>query len=218
MACNTVITASNGMKLRPMKESDFNFYIESWKDFPQGVQTYSERMNRFSAHMERNEGYGTEALIKSGDVDFEEKCIVWSMILEKADGTPICYQTYVFEAVNECYLKFGITHPSHRGQGYWKALSMFNLAMCQRVEVTSAYSWFMASNPVNSNAMSAERTKYSAAGFDISATATATVTNPPTFNINEDNLVKNSGTIVQYEQYKANDSTWKDITWTYSSI
>jgi len=218
MACNTVITASNSMKLRPMKESDFNFYMESWKDFPQGVQTYTERMNRFSAHMERNEGYGTEALIKSGDVDFEEKCIVWSMILEKADGTPVCYQTYVFEVVNECYLKFGITHPSHRGQGYWKALSMFNLAMCQRVEVTSAYSWFMASNPVNSNAMSAERTKYSAAGFDISATATATVANPPTFNINEDNLVKNSGTIAQYEQYKANDSTWKDITWTYSSI
>ena len=90
--------------------------------------------------------------------------------------------------------------------------------MCQRVEVTSAYSWFMESNPVNPNAMSAERAKYSAAGFDISATATATVTNPPVFNINEDNLVKNSGTIAQYAQYKANDSTWKDITWTYSSI
>jgi len=217
MACNTVITASNGMKLRPMKESDFNFYMECWKDFPQGVQSYAERLNRFSAHMERNEGYGTEALIKSGDVNFEEKCIVWSMILEKADSTPVCYQTYVFEEANECFLKFGITHPNHRGQGHWKALSMFNLAMCQRVEVTSAYSWFMATNPVNSNAMSAERTKYANAGFDISKTAKATVTNPPVFNINEDDLVKNSGTITQYAQYKANDSAWADVTWTYST-
>lgn len=217
MACNTVITASNGMKLRPMVESDFNFYMECWKDFPQGIQTFSERMNRFSAHMQRNEGYGSEALIKSGDVDFEDKCIVWSMILEKADGTPVAYQAYVFEQENECYLKFGMVHPSHRGQGYWTATHMFVLAMCERVEVTSAHSWFMASNPINSNAMTAERNRYAAAGFDISGTGRTTVTNPPMFNITEHDLVKNHGTIAQYTQYKANDSNWADITWTYST-
>ena len=217
MACNTVITASNGMKLRPMKESDFNFYMECWKDFPQGIQTYAERLNRFSAHMERNEGYGSEALIKSGDVNYTDKCIVWSMILEKADATPVCYQTFVFEVVDQCYLKFGITHPDRRGQGYWKALSMFNLAMCQRVEVTSAYSWFMAANPVNPNAITAERARYSAAGFDISGTAKIVPTDPPTFNTHEHDVVKNHGTIAQYAQYKANDSNWVDVTWTYST-
>ena len=217
MACNTVITASNGMKLRPMKESDFNFYMECWKDFPQGIQSFSERLNRFSLHMERNEGYGSEALIKSGDVNFEEKCIVWSMILEKADGTPVGYNTYVFEEDNICLSKFEMIHPSHRGQGYWTALHMFALAMCQRVEINSAYSWYMTTNPVNSNATTAERSKFAAAGFDLSGQARIIPTDPPSFNTHEHDVVKNYGTVAQYAQYKANDSAWADVTWTYST-
>ena len=217
MACTTIITASNNMKLRPMTESDFSFYMECWKDFPQGLQSYAERLNRFSLHMERNEGYGTEALIKSGDVNYDDKCIVWSMILEKADGTPVAYQTYVFEEQDICLSRFEIIHPNHRRQGYWTALHMFLLAMCQRVEVNSAYSWYMAANPVNSNAVSAERSKFSADGFDISGTAKIVPTDPPTFNTHEHDVVKNHGTIAQYAQYKANDSNWADVTWTYST-
>ena len=65
MACTTVITASNGYKWRPMKESDYNFFMEIWKDFPQGIQSYEMRLKRFSEFMTCNEGYGTEANIKA---------------------------------------------------------------------------------------------------------------------------------------------------------
>ena len=44
------ITASNGYKMRPIKESDYTFVMETLKDFPLGAMTYSQRINEFS-HM-----------------------------------------------------------------------------------------------------------------------------------------------------------------------
>ena len=221
MACTTVITASNGYKLRPLKESDFNFYMEAWKDFPQGVQTYEMRLKRFSMALQLNEGYGTEALIKSGDVDTQRKSVAWAFVLEKADATAVAYMSCIFEYANELFAKFHLVHPDHRGVGHWTALTMMNVALANRLDITQAHSWFMQTNPVNSAAMADQKTKYDTAGLTTSGTAQTTVTlterGEPVFNHAVENLTKNLGNIAAWNQYVANNTDWASITYTYST-
>ena len=223
MANTTIITASNGYKYRPMKESDYTFFMECWKDFPQGIQTYDVRTKRFSDFLQCNEGYGTEALIKSGDVNNTDKCVTWTHILEKADGTAVGVGVNVFAFNNEIFAKFGIIHPDHRGNKHWTAMEFMNLGLGERVEVTYGYSWFYETNPVNGSFGGAARTKYDAAGIDISQTGKTVVTpvensaDGVQFSTEEVNLQKNYSTIAQYRTYKSNNSDWASVSYSYSS-
>ena len=221
MANITVITASNGYKLRPLKESDFNFYMEAWKDFPQGVQSYEMRLKRFSMMLQLNEGYGTEALIKAGDVDTLNKSIGWHFVMEKADGTAVGFLSSIFEYADKMYAKFHLIHPDHRGQGHWTALTMLTIELANHLEITESHSWFMETNPVNSAAMTDQKTKYDAAGLTTSDTAQTTVTltdkGEPVFNHSVHNLTKNLGSMAVWNQYKANNTDWASITFTYST-
>jgi len=221
MANTTVITASNGYKLRPLKESDFNFYMEAWKDFPQGIQTYEMRLKRFSMMLQLNEGYGTEALIKSGDVDTLSKSVAWHFVMEKADGTAVGFLSSIFEYVDKMYAKFHLIHPDHRGQGHWTALTVLTIELANYLEITESHSWFMESNPVNSAAMQDQKHKYDTAGLTTSGTAQTTVSltqdkGDPVFNHSVHNLTKNLGSMVVWNQYVANNTDWASITYTYS--
>ena len=43
MAANTIVTASTGWKIRPLKESDYEFFMESFIDYPLGNNSYRRR-------------------------------------------------------------------------------------------------------------------------------------------------------------------------------
>ena len=98
-----------------------------------------------------------------------------------------------------------------------------NLGLGERVEVTYGYSWFYETNPVNGGFGSAARTKYNAAGIDISQTGRTVVTpvqnaaDGVQFSTEEVNLQKNYSTIEQYRTYKSNNSDWASVTYSYSS-
>tara|TARA_Y100001963_G_C6774513_1_gene446644 strand:- start:64 stop:753 length:690 start_codon:yes stop_codon:yes gene_type:complete len=229
MAATTIVTGSNGYKLRPMKESDFNFFMECWKDFPQGIQTYEMRLKRFSRFIWCNEfGYGTDALVKAGTVGPSHGEVTWTYIMEKPDGTPVALATYVFAEPQVLFAKFGMVHPDHRGNKYWTGICIMQLGLAEHLDITSGYSWFVKDNPVNANAPNAERTKYATAGMDISGTAKTTVNiipmeaggemaGQPVFNnVADVELVKNHATKAQYTTFKNNDSDWASVTWSYS--
>ena len=44
----TIVTSSNGYKIRPMIESDQSFITDCLKDFPIGSNTYLQRITEFS--------------------------------------------------------------------------------------------------------------------------------------------------------------------------
>ena len=60
-----IITASNGYKMRPIKESDYTFVMETLKDFPLGVMTYSRRINEFSRMLYVSEGF--DCILSGGE-------------------------------------------------------------------------------------------------------------------------------------------------------
>ena len=222
MACTTIVTASNGYKFRPMIESDFNFFMEIWKDFPQGVQSYEMRLKRFSEFITCNEGYGTEANIKADEVNTVDKSITWTFVLEKADGTPVGMAIGVYEEPGYMFAKFNMVHPSHRGQKHWTAITMLTIGLARRLEITHGYSWMLSNNPVNSAAIADQKAKYDTAGIDTSRTDTTSVTiipelGVPAFNHEVVDMFKNLAPISAYETLKSNNSTWADVTFTYSS-
>jgi len=205
-----------------MKESDYNFFMEIWKDFPQGIQSYEMRLKRFSEFMRCNEGYGTEANIQAGEVNTVDKSVSWSFILEKADATPVGYAMSVFEEAGYLFAKFNCIHPDHRGQKHWTAITMLTLALARRLSITHGYSWMLSNNPVNSAAVADQKTKYANAGIDNSMNDKTSVTmhpelKVPAFNHEVVDMFKNLGPISAYETLKSNNNDWKDITFTYSS-
>ena len=58
----TIITASNGYKIRPLTDSDSSFILETLKDFPVGSNTYSQRVNEFSNSLYVTEGFNKTAV------------------------------------------------------------------------------------------------------------------------------------------------------------
>lgn len=231
MAAVTIVTGSNGYKLRPMKESDYTFFMECWKDFPQGLQTYDIRVKRFSKFLQCNEeGYGTDALIQAGTVGPSHGIATWTYIMEKPDGTPVALATYVFDEPQVLFAKFGMVHPDQRGNKYWTGICIMQLGLAQHLDITSGYSWFIKDNPVNPDAPNAERAKYDTAGMTTTGTAVTAVNiipmaagvniegaGMPVFNnVADVELVKNHATEAQYIVFKNNNSDWAAVTWSIS--
>ena len=92
MAANTICTASNGWKLRPLEESDSAFFMASFKDYPLGSNSYAARLNRFSGCLYQNDLY-EDSIIKTGKVTVADGVnsngVIRTYVTERADGTAI---------------------------------------------------------------------------------------------------------------------------------
>ena len=80
----------------------------------------------------------------------------------------------------------------------------------------------LSNNPVNAAAIADQKAKYDTAGIDTSRTDTTSVTiipelGVPAFNHEVVDMFKNLAPISAYETLKSNNSTWADVTFTYSS-
>ena len=140
--------------------------------------------------------------------------------MENTDGVPVAQTVYVFEEAHVMFVKFGMIHPSHRGNKYWTVAQIMDIGLAEHLQITSSYSWFLKTNPINPNAMNVTRTKFAAAGADISVTGVTSTdlqrNGEPVFNTREENLVKNQGTIAQWRLVKTANSDWADVTFTIS--
>ena len=105
-----IITASNGYKMRPIKESDYTFIMETLKDFPLGAMTYSQRINEFSHMLYVSEGF--DSVLSTGDYN---ACI--ATVIEKPDGTPVALRHNIIKD-NIAEIRIGAVHPDHRGNKY----------------------------------------------------------------------------------------------------
>ena len=69
MAATTIITSSNGWKTRPLVESDYDFFMEAFSDYPLGTKSYRIRQNKFSGCIYNNSLYNDSIIFT--EVNFE---------------------------------------------------------------------------------------------------------------------------------------------------
>ena len=194
-----IITASNGYKMRPIKESDYTFVMETLKDFPLGVMTYSHRINEFSHMLYVSEGF--DSVLSTGDYN---ACI--ATVIEKPDGTPVALRHNIIKD-NVAEIRIGAVHPDHRGNKYQTVNSMlnghwvFNVLNC-----TTQWVEFIDSGNIKTIA-----DKWRP-GWSTSESTRAAKANPGP----EATLTKVTQTAAEYETYRAAHSTWGSITYTVS--
>jgi len=219
MALTTVLTASNGWKLRPLEETaaDQDFYIRCWKDFPQGRNDYMARLDRFSFHLDQNDKFDETNLNTynaSGTSHIAEDLRIASYIAERS-GTKIGISTFTFgHEVGKMTVRFGLIDPTQRGNGYFTDLTILHLGLMEHWNMTHINRWHIAPGEDGASAaIAATRTKWADLGFDMTGTGRTTLNG---FHQKELNMEHVEATIAQYRTLKTGDSDWADVTWSYS--
>ena len=219
MAATTVLTASNGWKFRPMEETsaDQDFFIKCWKDFPQGANSYMARLERFSWHLDQNDVFDETNLNTfnaSGTSHIAEDLRIATYISER-NGTKIGINTLTFgHEVGKMTVRFEMIDPDERGNGYHTDQSILRLGLMEHWNMTHLNVWHLDPNEDGASpAVAALRTKWTNLGFNMSGTST---TIPNAFHQKTQNVQHAEGTIAQYRDFKAGDSDWTNVTWSYS--
>ena len=194
----TIVTSSNGYKIRPMIESDQSFITDCLKDFPIGSNTYLQRITEFSHMLYVTEGY-TEAKVKAGN-----QCSI-TIVLEKTDGTKLGFQHSDFN--NKIVsVKMGVIHPDHRGEGYSTAYLMLGGELAyNHLDCTSS-----VLEVVDTYEKQIEKWRP-----DLAADETTRTTDRSKFGDTKNyNLVKVTATAAEHEAHRAAHSTWGSVTYT----
>tara|TARA_B100000287_G_scaffold432891_1_gene493264 strand:- start:106 stop:753 length:648 start_codon:yes stop_codon:yes gene_type:complete len=214
MAATTIVTASNGWKARPMKESDYDFFMETFEDFPLGHNSYNHRRDKFSACMWNNKQY-SDSIIKSGAVTVADGVqpngVIRTYIIERPDGKAVGIRIYIFHEKDLCVIRTMVIHPSYRGNGYGKDAHGILIGLLREWEIEKVRAWIEAS--ATFPAMTAMRTRYSNAGADLDM---HTHTNEADPGGGESiKMLEVSKTAL--ESLRTNITGWADVTYTISS-
>ena len=192
------ITASNGYKMRPIKESDYTFVMETLKDFPLGAMTYSQRINEFSHMLYVSEGF--DSVLSTGDYN---ACI--ATVIEKPDGTAVALRHNIIKD-NVAEIRIGAVHPDHRGNKYQTVNSMLNGHWVFKVlNCTTQWVEFIDSGNIKTIA-----DKWRPSWSTSESTRAAKEPGPTA------TLTKVTQTAAECETYRAAHSTWGSITYTVS--
>ena len=214
MAAATIVTASNGWKARPMKESDYDFFMETFEDFPLGHNSFNHRRDKFSACMWNNKQY-SDSIIKSGAVTqgdgVQSQGGIRTYVTERPDGKAVSIRLYIFHEAHLMVIRSMVVHPTYRGNGYAKDAHGIGVGLCREFNITKVRAWLEATPTFP--AITPMRTRYNAAGISLDM---STDTNTADVEGGE-SIKKLEATDTQFEALKSNTSGWADVTYTVSS-
>ena len=214
MAANTIVTASNGWKLRPLDESDSTFFMESFRDYPLGSNSYAARVNKFSACLYQNSLY-EDSIIKTGKVTVadgvDSNGVVRTYVTERADGKPIHTRILIMHESGILVVRSYAMHPTYRGNNYAHQCAALGVGLNREWNITTVRAWleatptFPAINPM--------KTKYNAAGVSLDMSTDTNVQDH-----GDESLIKKlEANETQYEALKTNCPGWADVTYTIST-
>ncbi len=214
MAANTICTASNGWKLRPLVESDSTFFMETFADYPLGSSSYATRINKFSACLYQNSRY-EDSIIKSGKVTIADGVdgngVVRTYVTERPDGKAVQIRILISAEPGILVVRSYAIHPTYRGNNYVHQCAALGVGLNREWSITTVRAWleatptFPAINPI--------RAKYTAAGVNLDI---ATETNVVDYG-DSTSIKKLEANQTQYEALKTNCPGWADVTYTIST-
>jgi len=214
MAATTICTASNGWKTRPMLESDYTFFMETFADYPLGSNSYRTRQNKFSGCIHNNSLYA-DSIIKSGAVTeadgVQSQGVIRAYVTERPDGQPVSIRIYIFHEEDLMVIRSYCVHPTYRGNGYAKDAHGVGIGLCRELGITKVRAWLEASPTFP--AMGPIRTSYNSASMNLDI---STDTNEADIGGGE-SIKKLEASAAQYEALKTNTTGWADITYVISS-
>lgn len=214
MAATTIITSSNGWKTRPLVESDYDFFMEAFSDYPLGTKSYRIRQNKFSGCIYNNSLYN-DSIIKSGAVTqgdgVQSQGVIRTYVTERPDGKAVSIRLYIFHEAHLMVIRSMVVHPTYRGNGYAKDAHGIGVGLCREFNITKVRAWLEATPTFP--AITPMRTRYNAAGISLDM---STDTNTADVEGGE-SIKKLEATDTQFEALKSNTSGWADVTYTVSS-
>tara|TARA_Y100000004_G_scaffold196715_1_gene267728 strand:+ start:2253 stop:2894 length:642 start_codon:yes stop_codon:yes gene_type:complete len=213
MAASTIVTASNGWKLRPLVESDSTFFMEAFADYPLGSNSYAARTNKFSACLYQNSLY-EDSIIKTGKVTIADGIdgngVVRTYVTERADGKAIHVRILIMHQPGVLVVRSYAMHPTYRGNDYAHQCAALGVGLNREWNIATVRAWleatptFPAINPM--------RTKYNAAGINLDMSTDTNVQD----HGSEDSIKMLEANETQYEALKTNCPGWADVTYTIS--
>lgn len=213
MAASTIITASNGWKTRPLKETDATFFLETFADYPLGANSYRIRNNKLSGCLYNNSLYA-DSIIKSGAVTeadgVEAQGVIRTYVTEKPDGTAVSIRIYIFHIAHLMVIRSYCVHPTHRGNGYAKDAHGVGIGLCREFNINKVRAWL--EDTPTFPAMTAMKARYNTASIDLDM---STDTNTADIGGGE-SIKKLEATEAQFEALKTNTEGWADVTYTAS--
>jgi len=214
MAATTICTASNGWKTRPMLESDYTFFMETFQDYPLGTNSYRIRQNKFSACIHNNTLYA-DSIIKSGAVEesdgVQSQGVIRTYVTERPDGQAVSIRIYIFHEPHIMVIRSYCVHPTYRGNGYAKDAHGVGIGLCREFAITKVRAWLEGTPTFP--AMGAMKTRYNSASINLDM---RTDTNEHDIGGGE-TIKKLEASDTQYELLKTNTEGWAAITYTISS-
>ena len=214
MAANTIVTASTGWKIRPLKESDYEFFMESFIDYPLGNNSYRSRQNKFSGCIHNNSLYD-DAVIKSGKVTpadgVQSQGIIRTCVIENPDETPIGIEIRIHHEPHLCVSRGLAIHPSQRGKKYLKPCHIMGYGLSVELNITKGRVWLQEDSPFET--MTHMKPKYDTAGLNRDFTPETNVVDRGS----SDMIRKMEGSIESWGQIKAITTGWADVTFTAST-
>jgi len=214
MAATTIVTASNGWKTRPMKESDYTFFMETFEDFPLGTNSYRHRVDKFSACIQNNKLYA-DSIIKSGAVTVSDgvlaEGVIRTYVTERPGGQAVSIRIYIFHQADVMVIRSYGVHPTYRGTGYAKDAHGVGIGLCREFEIEKVRAWL--ENSPTFPAMGAMKTRYNTASMNLDMTTDTNQADPG----GEETIKMMEATRAQYEALKTNTTGWADVTYTISS-
>ena len=210
----TTVTASNGWIHRPLLESDFTFWMESWKDYAlsPGSTTfsYADRLNWFSARILNNET-GTDANIKSG---YQGRALLRTYVSLRPDGTPVGIRGYGFETAGEMWARVSIIHPTYRGNGYYTDQTLLAVGLVREFNITTVKAWVEESPSFDS--VNYWKIKTEGAGSTVGTESKDSSDAALDSSGNSVPLKLIVTTLAQCEALKSGDSDWAGVTFVIS--
>jgi len=214
MAANTICTASNGWKMRPLEESDYTFFMESFKDYPLGSNSYAARVNRFSGCLYRNSLY-EDSIIKAKKVTIADGVdgdgVVRTYVTERADGTAIQIRVLIMHEPGVKVARAYAMHPTYRGNGYIHQCEALGVGLNREWDIDIVRGWLEATPTFP--AITPMRAKYVTAGINLDMSTDTNVQD----HGNESLIKKLEASKTQYEALKTNCPGWADVTYTIST-
>tara|TARA_R110002012_G_scaffold206787_2_gene376837 strand:+ start:7351 stop:7998 length:648 start_codon:yes stop_codon:yes gene_type:complete len=214
MAANTICTASNGWKMRPMIESDYTFFMEAFADYPLGSTSYKMRQNKFSGCIYNNSLYA-DSIIKSGAVEQSDgvgaQGVIRTYVTERPDGKAIHIRILIMHQPNLLVVRSYSMHPTYRGNNYAHQCAALGVGLNREWNITMVRAWleatptFPAINPM--------RTKYNAAGISLDISTDTNLVD----HGDSSTIKKLEANETQYEALKTNCPGWADVTYTIST-
>lgn len=206
----TIVTSSNGFRLRNATLADKDIIIEAYDDFPQPlVQTYQDALDKFSLGHYLNKGYN-ETTVKDNDAALGRM-----HVCENAAGAivGISIDNYNTLAANSCETSWGVVPVAQRGNKYSTAHNMLNNYYIFHV-LACDYLYFdlIQTDPKMTAIRASVVSANAAMGNDAATTAEVAKTGVGTGA----SLKTVKYTAAEFEAYRAGHSTWGSVTYTRS--